>query len=398
MNFAASFMFSPLRKQCWTDLLRTATEPISATSKTTTRYRAVKRNRRCWRKEGGSRCCITRNPLDTARTSAYPTTTTTPPPGAAAAPPWRAQRGTELRLCPRGTSLLDTSRCWTSITSNKEARKRCWNPEVSCPPATSPDTINSPTMWTPGTTKPSRANHPPFPPPQKGTTTALLRSRRLPTLPRLGSRRSPSTPRTTCRSWPVPPPKPNTSEIARRSTPEPSSASRRRPASYPNRPATGSEQTGLSRTGSWPSTSSLCSRFRIKPQHGESNQSWLYTSCGSHWKHWKRWTHSGLEHCNIMWGVFPSWYSFPLRVEHLRQAVLPIGPPTGHVRRGYVTDLHIESRILCFCYWICRESIFFLCWFRAAAATVSCLHYAKWRTLFSTLKKQPCLWLFKELM
>lgn len=67
-----------------------------------------------------------------------------------------------------------------------------------------------------------------------------------------------------------------------------------------------------------------------------------------------------------MWGVFPPWYSFPLCVKHLRQAVLLIGLLTGRVRRGSVTDLHIESRIVFFCYWICKESIF-LCWFLSSS-------------------------------
>lgn len=138
---------------------------------------------------------------------------------------------------------------------------RCWSLKVSRRPVTSHDTINSPTMWTPGATNPNRANRPSLPPPLKRTTTALPRSLRLPSNPR-----NPWTPQTTSPSQPAPPPKPNTSKIVKRFTPGQSSASRRRPASYPNRPATGSERTGRSRTARavsrWAFTSSLCWRFR----------------------------------------------------------------------------------------------------------------------------------------
>lgn len=215
--------------------------------------RATKRGRRCWRKEAGScgqqRRCITRNPRETAPTSAFQTSTTT------TAALWRLRRQTELQLSPAPTHRPP----WPSISSNREPRKSCWNPEVAdwnegpCSrganlPATCPDTIRSPRTWWHGATSPNRARPPALLTPQRKITAAPISPFRSTSL-RSGSRKNPSTPPTMWRSWThrLLKPRLNTSKMARRSTLERSSVSRPHRVSYPNRPATGSEKTSLNR-------------------------------------------------------------------------------------------------------------------------------------------------------
>lgn len=115
----------------------------------------------------------------------------------------------------------------------------------------------------------SKAKPPLSPTPQRRTTPVAEKSRLLSTRLNSESREKHPTPSVAWESWMCCLLKLhlNSSKMVTKSTPERSLVSLRHPASYQNLPVTGWEKTGLSRaTGAesrWPSTWSLCWRFRF---------------------------------------------------------------------------------------------------------------------------------------